>query len=199
VKRFIYNIIGLLALLSICIVPAYAAGPGGSRGSGGGHGSGGFKGSGGGHGSGGYHGSGGSQGSGGYRGSVVIRVGGYRVCGYRGYSGYRGYGGYHGSGRYYGHGGHHGHGNSYSARIFIGPGWGPGYWGPRAYPYYPYYSYYPAPPVVVEQQPQGYVQQNETESDYWYYCQDPEGYYPYVKSCPGGWMKVVPDTDPPGR
>jgi hypothetical protein len=27
----------------------------------------------------------------------------------------------------------------------------------------------------------------------------PQGYYPYVKSCPGGWMRVVPDTVPPGR
>lgn len=52
---------------------------------------------------------------------------------------------------------------------------------------------------MIEQQPQAYVQQNQQESDYWYYCQNPEGYYPYVKSCPGGWMKVVPDTVPAGR
>ena len=59
----------------------------------------------------------------------------------------------------------------------------------------------PAPPVVVvPQQPQTYVQRNQRqESDYWYYCQNPQGYYPYIKSCPGGWMKVVPDTVPPGR
>jgi hypothetical protein len=53
--------------------------------------------------------------------------------------------------------------------------------------------------VVIGQQPQVYVEQNQQESDYWYYCDDPQGYYPYVKSCPGGWMKVVPDTVPPGR
>jgi hypothetical protein len=159
VKRFIYHIIGLSALLFACVLPAYAAGPGG------------------------YHGSGGYRGSGGYHGS----------------SGYQGSGGYHGYGNYHGYGGNHGHGNSYSFGFAIGPGWGPGWWGPPAYPYYPYYSYYPAPPVVVEQQPQGYVQQNQPESDYWYYCQNPEGYYPYVKSCPGGWMKVVPETVPPGR
>jgi hypothetical protein len=52
---------------------------------------------------------------------------------------------------------------------------------------------------VIEQQPQAYVQQHQQESDYWYYCQDPQGYYPYIKSCPGGWMQVVPDTAPPGR
>jgi hypothetical protein len=84
------------------------------------------------------------------------------------------------------------------------PAYGPGpYWGLRpdwgppvlvAPPYA-----YPAPPiVVVPQQLQGYAQ-NQQESGYWYYCQNPQGYYPYIKSCPGGWMKVVPETVPPGR
>jgi hypothetical protein len=161
-KRIVFNMVGLLALLIACNLPAYAAGPGG------------------------YHGSGGHSGSGGYQ-----RTGGYQ-----------GHGGYHGSANYYGHGGNNGHGNSYSFGIGITPGWGgwgPGWWGPPAYPYYPYYPYYPAPPVVIQQQPQAYAQQNQQESDYWYYCQNPQGYYPYVKSCPGGWMKVVPDTVPPGR
>jgi hypothetical protein len=26
--------------------------------------------------------------------------------------------------------------------------------------------------------------------DSWYYCSDPEGYYPYVKSCNGDWKRV---------
>jgi len=30
-------------------------------------------------------------------------------------------------------------------------------------------------------------------SSYWYYCENPKGYYPYVKDCPYGWMKVVPE------
>jgi hypothetical protein len=167
VKRFVYNMVGLSALLIACALPAFAAGPGG------------------------YRGSGGNQGSGGYHGS-----GGYQRTG-----GYYGHGGYHGSANYYGQGGHNGHGNSYSFGIGIAPGWGgwgPGWWGPPAYPYYPY-PYYSAPPVVIQQQPQAYAQQNQQESDYWYYCQNPQGYYPYVKSCPGGWMQVVPDTVPPGR
>jgi hypothetical protein len=100
-KNLIYNIFGLLALLSICVMPAYTAGPGGFRGPGDFHGPGTF----------------------------------------------------HGSGAFHGSSNFHGHGNSFSARVFIGPGWGPGWWGYPAYPYYPYYSYYPAPPVVVEQQP----------------------------------------------
>jgi hypothetical protein len=34
---------------------------------------------------------------------------------------------------------------------------------------------------------------------YWYYCQNPQGYYPYVKSCPAGWMKVVQNLTPPNQ
>ncbi|MBI5581448.1 MAG: hypothetical protein HY895_20030 [Deltaproteobacteria bacterium] len=81
-------------------------------------------------------------------------------------------------------------------------GLGPGYYGPYGWGPWPYWGppyAYPAPMVVVPQQPQVYVQRNQPESGYWYYCQNPQGYYPYIKSCPGGWMKVVPDTVPPGR
>ncbi len=80
--------------------------------------------------------------------------------------------------------------------IWIGPGWGPGWWGP-AYPY----PYYAAPPVVIQQQPQPpteYVAPQQPEApSYWYFCKDPQGYYPYVKQCPGGWMKVVPPSQAP--
>lgn len=31
------------------------------------------------------------------------------------------------------------------------------------------------------------------QQDYWYYCADVGSYYPYVQSCPAGWMKVVPN------
>ena len=40
-----------------------------------------------------------------------------------------------------------------------------------------------------------YVEQEQPY--YWYYCRDPEGYYPYVTSCPGGSTTVVPT--PPGE
>ncbi len=101
-----------------------------------------------------------------------------------------------------GHG--HGHGKT---RVYIGgsfwlgpPAWGPayygpGYWGPR---YYAPPVYYAPPPVIVQPAPQ-YVERAQTDDDYWYYCETPRGYYPYVRSCPGGWMRVVPDTVPPGR
>ncbi len=101
-----------------------------------------------------------------------------------------------------GHG--HGHGKT---RVYIGgsfwlgpPAWGPayygpGYWGPR---YYAPPVYYAPPPVIVQPAPQ-YVERAQADDDYWYYCETPRGYYPYVRSCPGGWMRVVPDTVPPGR
>lgn len=80
--------------------------------------------------------------------------------------------------------------------IFIGPVWGPGWWGP---PYYSYPYYPPAPPVVIQQQPQEYIYQRTPQSEpqqYWYYCTESKAYYPYVKRCPGGWMKVVPTPAP---
>ena len=75
-------------------------------------------------------------------------------------------------------------------------GWWPGiYWGGLALsglPWYPY-NYYPQSPTVVQQN-QVYVQQQEDY--YWYYCENPKGYYPYISSCPSGWTKVVPNANP---
>lgn len=90
----------------------------------------------------------------------------------------------------------------FSGSIWIGPSWG--VWDPFWYPYYPYPSYrYYAPPttVVVPQEPQQYIlpESQQEETGYWYYCRKPEGYYPYVERCPSGWMKVIPDTTPPGE
>jgi hypothetical protein len=92
--------------------------------------------------------------------------------------------------------------------VWLGPPpyWGPapGAWcGPRYY--YGGPVYYAPPPVIIHRppvyvQPQHvYVQRGQEESNYWYYCDNPQGFYPYIKSCPGGWMKVVPDTVPPNR
>jgi hypothetical protein len=95
--------------------------------------------------------------------------------------------------------GHHGGGSQFffGGSVVLGPWWP---W----YPYYPYYSYYPyypyyapAPAAVVQQQSPVDAQPASSQADYWYYCQDPQGHYPYVQSCPGGWMKVVPQTAPP--
>ncbi len=71
-------------------------------------------------------------------------------------------------------------------RVFVGP---PLFIEPDPF-WYPDPDYPPpAPPTQV------YVQPPATQS-YWYYCASPEGYYPYVTQCPGGWTQVAPQTSP---
>ena len=93
----------------------------------------------------------------------------------------------------------HGRGGVHGS-IWIGPawGWGPGWGYPYSYPYPYYYPYYSQPPVVIEQQTPVYEEQapQQQQEQYWYYCPDSKIYYPYVKQCPGGWMKVVPTPAP---
>lgn len=105
-----------------------------------------------------------------------------------------------------GHGGGEGHwGEHYRGRFWYGPAWGwdwywglgPWWWG---YPWYSYYYpydpyYYPEWPAVVERQMPEYSQpspQQPEERYYWYFCPDAKNYYPYVKKCPSGWLKVIP-------
>lgn len=95
-------------------------------------------------------------------------------------------------------GGHHLHGGShFSTSIWFGPVWDP--WWPGYYPVpYPGY-YYSEPRVIIEQQePQQFIVQPPSEDApvYWYYCEEPKGYYPYVKRCNSDWLKVTP-TPPP--
>jgi hypothetical protein len=91
-------------------------------------------------------------------------------------------------------------GSHFRGSIWIGPGWGewgPWWWGPPYY--YPYYyPYYSEPPVVIQQQPPAYVEPSPQpeEQYYWYFCQDPEGYYPYIKKCHKRWLKVIPPAPP---
>jgi hypothetical protein len=85
-----------------------------------------------------------------------------------------------------------------------GPWWGPGWsvgWGPWWGGGYPYYNpYYTAPPVIIRQSPNEYIERNTEQSEayYWYFCRNPQGYYPYVKQCPNGWLKVLPSPSPSG-
>ena len=112
-------------------------------------------------------------------------------------------------------------------RVYPGPGpiwWAPGfiprpfivyphharpYYGPRGY--YPpasgygplVYGYAPpgyAPPAVVQQAPFPGQQHAfaPPPPQYWYFCQDAGAYYPYVKECQEGWMKVVPPLESGG-
>jgi hypothetical protein len=95
------------------------------------------------------------------------------------------------------------------------PGWGyRGWWGPGPWGYRPYWgtgvyfapppivvgppATYVSPPTVVQQAPPADSPAPQPEQ-YWYYCQESQAYYPYVKQCPHGWMKVVPQAQPPAR
>lgn len=123
-------------------------------------------------------------------------------------------------GAYYGHSvrHHHSHGGYWGPRIgvYYGPGFG--YWGAwnygwglgygAVYPYaYPYVAGYPFAyaPVVINSTPipQTYIQQEPAAEptvqpaptiNYWYYCTQPAGYFPYVQNCNQPWMKVVPQN-----
>jgi hypothetical protein len=87
------------------------------------------------------------------------------------------------------------------SRVSIGFGFGfPSYYYPAPYYYPPAYPYYYPTPVVVQQQPQTYVERPDAAPEaqnYWYYCAESKIYYPYVKQCPGGWQRVQP-SPPPG-
>ncbi|MGH8460393.1 MAG: hypothetical protein ACRESS_02185 [Stenotrophobium sp.] len=93
----------------------------------------------------------------------------------------------------------------YGYSVRVGGGWHGGYWhrgwygprygwwwvvGPSWYyydaPIYPYPGY-----TVVQTAPSG-----PPPTQYWYRCEQPAGYYPYVAQCPGGWT-AVPATPPP--
>ena len=114
-------------------------------------------------------------------------------------------GGRHGGGWGYGGGGYYGRGccyGGYYGGIGLGLGLGLGYGLGGYYGSYPYYY----PPVVstVPVAPPTYIQQAtpqqllpQPQANYWHYCRSPEGYYPYVKECPGGWQQVSPTPPAP--
>jgi hypothetical protein len=137
---------------------------------------------------------------------ALILLGGQPTSAWTGGGGFRGGfpgGGFHRMGFHHGgfhdgffhHGFHHRHPFffhhrcCFGSRVFVGVGIGAPLFYPYAYPY-PVYS----PPAVVEAAPPVYVQ---SEQQYWYYCRSAQGYYPYVKECPDGWLQVVPQPSPP--
>jgi hypothetical protein len=122
-----------------------------------------------------------------------------------GYSG--GGGGHSGGGGGYSHSsGHYGghYGGSYGYRgwyggVYVG---GPWYWGWPYYGGYPYYPYAPYSAATYESAPSIYVEPaaggsapanaEAAPQNLWYYCSNPSGYYPYVKTCVDLWVAVVP-------
>ena len=111
--------------------------------------------------------------------------GGYRVAPYRGYYGFYGGGYYYGPRGYYPYWG-----------IFGFPMFG---WPYLDWPYASYYGGWPYYPAITADAtaPPVYNEPEQQQPDYWYYCTNPQGYYPYIKNCPGGWLTVVPNATPP--
>lgn len=66
----------------------------------------------------------------------------------------------------------------------------------------PYYAEptYVNPPLASMPPPPQHLAWNSAldpaASQWWYFCNSPNGYYPYVRECPSGWEKVSPT--PPG-
>jgi hypothetical protein len=94
----------------------------------------------------------------------------------------------HGGGHFRGYVGHSGYGLGFYS----------GFSSPFYFPYYePYYDYPPAV-ALMPAPPKVYIQQNNVQTiqlpvpNYWYYCRNPEGYYPYVRECPAGCQPVAP-------
>lgn len=65
--------------------------------------------------------------------------------------------------------------------------------------YYPWYYapppvyYYPAPVTLQPPAPTVWVERGDVVPEgtaSWYFCRESNGYYPYVKQCPGGWERV---------
>jgi hypothetical protein len=130
----------------------------------------------------------------------------------RGAGGYSGGGFYNRSGSWGGGWGGYHRGVFFHGRgccvSFGGVFWGPGFgWG-APWPWFGYPvavwpvavgTFAPPPVQFVER---GAVEQPESggggapDPGYWYHCAKPEGYYPYVQSCPGGWAQVP--SRPPG-
>jgi len=87
-----------------------------------------------------------------------------------------------------GHWTHGWHDGRYAWWWTVGSAW---YFYPA--PIYPYPTYVP-PAIIVQQAPPAPT--GLPPAQYWYYCDKPRGYYPYVASCNGAWREV-PAT-PPG-
>ncbi|WP_074860441.1 hypothetical protein [Nitrosospira briensis] len=83
----------------------------------------------------------------------------------------------------------YGYGNRYG---YPPAGYAPNYGYTQPYGYAPVVAAPPAPVVYIQQRETVQVQPQAQAANYWHYCRNPEGYYPYVKKCPDGWLQVSP-------
>jgi hypothetical protein len=88
-----------------------------------------------------------------------------------------------------------------AARVFVGFGFGVPFYPPPYYYAYPPPVVYAPPPVVYTPPPVVYAPPPaptiapQTASS-WYYCDNPQGYYPYVNSCNSAWRQVPATPQP---
>lgn len=109
------------------------------------------------------------------------------------YAGWQHGGGWNGGWQGGGHGAWHGgwDGGWRAPVVFVGPRYvvvPPAFYYSRPYLYAPSIAVAAPPLVVVAPAPPVYTQ----ISPYWYYCQNPAGYFPSVPQCPSGWLQVAP-------
>lgn len=83
----------------------------------------------------------------------------------------------------------------------------PAYWGPYYAPppivYAPIPIYVQLAPVTYVEQPSGGTSTSAQRAEQitngqgsdWYYCRDKGAYYPYVKYCASGWIRVPAHPD----
>jgi len=188
-KKLALALVGLFAL-ALASDGALAQRGGGGGGGGGGHGGG---------------GGGGASHGGAYSGGSHGSYGGSHGGGWQGGSHGGSYGAYHGGGQYRGWSG--GHGGQWHGGGWYGGRWYGGWYGPSVgvylgsplwwggWPYASPYSYYPySYPYYAPSEPTIYIERsdNAAPTQYWYYCPDPAGYYPYVQNCSKPWMTVLP-------
>jgi outer membrane protein OmpA-like peptidoglycan-associated protein len=91
--------------------------------------------------------------------------------------------------------------------VLFGAGFYDPFWSfDYGYPYYDGYPYdVPSPAVGPEALPPDYLPPPEGNGpppeQFWYYCDDPQGYYPYVVFCSHDWQPVpaTPPGAPPTR
>jgi hypothetical protein len=69
------------------------------------------------------------------------------------------------------------------------PGWGYGYPYPPGVIVAPPVVVSPPPPTVYIERP---VETEPLAAGYWYWCADPQGWYPEVPECVAGWQPVPP-------
>lgn len=89
----------------------------------------------------------------------------------------------------HGHHGHHGHRGVHIGVLIGVPLLLHHWWGHQAYAA-------PPAPTVVPAEPVYAIRDEPPATAYWYRCLAPDGYYPYVQECPGGWQREVPRAPP---